>query len=486
MKRSYDTSSKQKALRGLLIFNMLALVYILLTGLVVSLTRNTKASARVENEEWIASGRYWIDRQLCRWIGCCGTFHMLNHRGWTWPNYGDDDKRDDRPFAPFWTSGPEDPTSWTDEERARREIPQYVFDHAPFVHLYSGEGYWPSDIAEHLVHTTPFVNFTAIRGTSDNRDLDNLDELNGFHDGENGRYVYLHSDENIEDRPGWLGSEYNKPVASQSVLFGDPPPRRPWTAHEDLRRRRRNDDNEERIDNAFVPNKSGAPAVLIVVPKEDGIVDAFWFFFYSYNLGKRVLGIRFGNHVGDWEHTMVRFRHGRPHQIFLSEHSFGQAYTWEAIGKYGRSSGGGMVDTWSNDVADDSATRPVVYSAEGSHAMYASPGFHPYIVPFGILHDTTDRGPLWDPALNVKSFTYDLASRKLRSSTLNSEAPTAWFDFNGQWGDKYYYLRDPRQYRFAGQYHYLNGPLGPKFKDLGRKEVCQGTGDCRIRTWLGG
>lgn len=85
-----------------------------------------------------------------------------------------------------------------------------------------------------------------------------------------------------------------------------------------------------------VGGRSDAPAVLVVVPKGDGVVDAFWFFFYSYNLGNTVFNVRFGNHVGDWEHTTVRFHNGVPKAVFFSEHAFGEAYTWDAVEKIGR------------------------------------------------------------------------------------------------------------------------------------------------------
>lgn len=55
------------------------------------------------------------------------------------------------------------------------------------------------------------------------------------------------------------------------------------------------------------------------------MLDAFWFF-YSYNLGQTVLGILFGNHVGDWEHCMMRFENGVPRGLYFSEHEGGQAY----------------------------------------------------------------------------------------------------------------------------------------------------------------
>jgi hypothetical protein len=158
--------------------------------------------------------------------------------------------------------------------------------------------------------------------------------------------------------------------------------------------------------------------------------------------------------------------------------------------------------------------------------MYGTPGTHAYILPWGLLHDETDRGPLWDPMLNLYSYTYELPRKPfpepsdnssphksiilpsalpsdvtnltnflptnlttqasyaiLRASTLTPKAPLDWFLFRGHWGDKIYPLSDPRQYRFAGQYHYVSGPTGPWAKNLARKHVCQSPGQCVIRHW---
>lgn len=118
--------------------------------------------------------------------------------------------------------------------------------------------------------------------------------------------------------------------------------------------------------------------------------------------------------------------------------------------------------------------------------MYATAGIHSYILPWGLLHDQTDRGPLWDPILNVRSYTHQRRNHTDTSpatetdtdtflaSTMNPSAPTQWLYYNGHWGDKFYPLGDRRQYRFAGQYHYVNGPLGPRFKRLDRRHICQG------------
>jgi hypothetical protein len=84
-----------------------------------------------------------------------------------------------------------------------------------------------------------------------------------------------------------------------------------------------------------MPGRSNAPAILIVVDKGEGIVDAFWFYFYSFNLGNEVFRVRFGNHVGDWEHSLVRFHNGKPKAVYMSEHSSGDAYTYEAVEKIG-------------------------------------------------------------------------------------------------------------------------------------------------------
>nr|POE93512.1 putative vacuolar protein sorting-associated protein tda6 [Quercus suber] len=414
-----------------------------------------------------------------------------------------------------------------------------------------------------------------------NLNLTNLDDLNRAEQGRHGRYVYLQSKDNPEERPGWLvgGKNIPSPPRPHSDASPDSDQQVPWPSLDDLQGNDQDSAKQQALDqhdeaqmedaHSFWPDnrtpsengrcagnsgftckgsafgqccsihgwcgsgeeycgnncdpmagdcidplnpprgpkvdlkrrdlrgakhkpspagRSSAPAFLVVVDKGDGILDAFWFFFYSFNLGQRVLNIRFGNHVGDWEHTMIRFKHGKPETIFLSEHDFGDAYAWHAIEKYVPNPDGSetMIGTWSNRTSSKVAKRPVVYSAIGSHAMYATPGLHPYILPWGLLHDQTDRGPLWDPALNIKSFTYDVHEKRVRASLRNPLAPTAWFDFAGHWGDKYYPLSDPRQYRFAGQYHYVNGPTGPKFKNLGRKHVCQGHGECHVRHWLGG
>ncbi|KAK3208211.1 hypothetical protein GRF29_96g1729895 [Pseudopithomyces chartarum] len=475
----------------------------------------TPRDERLDELKWVGSSKSWIDRRMCNWFGLCGLAH-LNQANWK--TQGEPVNRtvleagqikiDLNDFREDARTLPED---WSEKELKDREIPQYVLDHAPLIHLYSGEEYWPCDMADHLFHTTPHLNYTPLQAVDDHPTLKNLHSLNRW-----GRFVYLQSDDNVEDYPEWLGGKSNIPDVPEDSDPDDVPAdhghyeedkdgeKSSWWHVGDGDTREKGGVRTSGVVNSRIPTptavpkntpegeelvvedepwqselrrtlksrgkkvvggRSDAPAVLIVVPKENGVVDAFWFFFYSYNLGNAVFNVRFGNHVGDWEHTTVRFQDGIPKAVFFSEHSFGEAYTWDAVEKSGK--------------------RPVGFSATGTHAMYASAGVHPYVLPGGILHDVTDRGPLWDPTLNMYSYTYNYRYDDLKSSNLSPDAPIGYFYFQGHWGDKFYPLNDPRQYRFLGQYHYVNGPLGPRFKNLGRKEICQGNGECVLKRWIG-
>lgn len=508
-----------------------------------SLARTLNPSAFVWSTEdleeipWIASSHSWLDRQACRWLGLCGAAHVqpgqtrFGHRK-TLPsdapeqqNLKDSAEEEEKdPLAPSWqtaawSTGLDLSNQWDESERALRQIPGYVFEYAPLVHLFSGEQFWPCDIAEHLFHVTPTLNYTPIQSQSQHPTLHDLDQLNQW---EKNGHVFLTSNDNVEDLPPWMGGDRNIPQSGPSdeeswadwdgridgEIPGDTEENRsqwfdvskPGTACDEDNDNDDsniadvltnfdpdefffgdddnddNDDLEQELRKRFggqpvklekTGGRSNAPAILLTVDKGNGVVDAFWFYFYSFNLGPVVLDVRFGNHIGDWEHCLVRFHHGQPKALFFSAHSGGEAYSYEAVEKIGR--------------------RPVIYSAKGTHAMYATPGIHSYTLPWGLLHDQTDRGPLWDPVLNMHSYTYDHPGDTLRASTASPTAPTQWFYFDGHWGDKFYPLGDTRQYRFAGQYHYVNGPLGPRYKRLGRHKVCQGPDNapCVIKNFIG-
>ncbi|RDA85831.1 hypothetical protein CP532_5755 [Ophiocordyceps camponoti-leonardi (nom. inval.)] len=476
----------------------------------------TSPEKRHEDSLWIDTSPYLLDRIACRWLSLCGVHHLrsdpavplapeeslfvqheLRRRGHRRPSldfadYGriSDDDDDHQDISSSRKSRLKRRGKTSSKRSIIKHVPDYVLQHAPYVHLSSDEEFWPSDLAHHLAH----MNATDLHGKPlrddddylDSITLDRLDELDVD--------VTLHSRDDVEARPAWLysrdgiprghddddndddndddddGKKKNpllpqQPIPSphleKTTWFDadkDHPPHR--LAYPSVRRQRLHR-HLRRGHKPDVKGRSSAPAVLIVVDKGSGIVDAFWFFFYSYNLGQTVLGLRFGNHVGDWEHCMVRFQHGVPRGLYLSEHEGGQAYAWSAVEK---------------SAADGS--RPVVYSALGSHAMYALPGDHAYVLPFGLLKDVTDRGPLWDPSLNKLAYHYDYSlpdeeyRRSLVPASSNPYAPTAWFHFAGRWGDAVYPLADRRQWRLFGQYHYVTGPSGPKFKHLDRSRLC--------------
>ncbi|KAJ2902086.1 vacuolar protein sorting-associated protein [Zalerion maritima] len=539
---------------------------------------------RKRDAAWVASSPYWLDRQTCRWLTLCGIHHIHEDR----PSLKDED--DYGELSENYHQELRRSLEWIGTGEARRgrtkgrsesepskrrrtrrdegdkkeqklePIPQYVIDHAPLVHLYSGESFWPSDIAEHVQHMVPTAQGGAPINLTEPLSLNNLADLNDL---PLDKMIFLESEDDVEDRPEWLHSHFNVPSdfpkekpdeeGKGDVFFTDPAadewswfdvdhdhplhgisdPRRlndlgsgngavPREGSRHLQRRS-TDDQEPLSDPVpptpmYKPDGSGfskAPAILVLVRKGPHILDAFWFFFYSYNLGQTVGGIRFGNHVGDWEHCMVRFEDGIPRAVFMSEHAGGQAYAWDAVEKR-------TIKVPAKDGREREVERFVLYSAVGSHAMYANPGDHPYVLPFNMLRDQTDRGPMWDPSLNTYSYFYDYRAgledspgpepedsadasvfppaeslhtrqRKSKTSSDDEDAPeeefpgdrgllpttenpdiaTNWFHFLGPWGDETYGLDDMRQYRLFGQYHYLTGPIGPKVKYLERHKVCQ-------------
>ncbi|KAH6661725.1 vacuolar protein sorting-associated protein [Verticillium dahliae] len=451
--------------------------------------------------------RYWLDRQACRWLSLCGIHHLT----WDpaallpWNNNSTDDGElfaerlelrslgdNNERHAGWEVAGRTARGQLADRGNVLQQTPDYVLKYAPLVHLYSKENFWPSDIAEHVQHMIPYLETEALNRTAL---LDDLHELNGM-DGQ----VFLTADVDVESRPEWLhshssiphtwrndneephhdyvddGAPSNQPGGqhhpSQDTTWYDVSRGHPVNRISDPRRLGQQFSPKGRkpvldrktgfvrrdqqpmpadptpINKPHADGYSKAPAVLILVDKGDGIVDAFWFFFYSYNLGQTVANIRFGNHVGDWEHCMMRFEHGIPRGIFFSEHEGGQAYTYNAVEKRG--------------------DRPVLYSAVGSHAMYAQPGFHPYILPFKLLKDVTDRGPLWDPAKNTYSYWYDYERDVDDGLDVDADVD----------GEVEYLLSRKRCQRFFVDAHRRESRR-PRPVRLGREKLCI-TNRCRI------
>ncbi|MBE7180858.1 MAG: Vps62-related protein [Terriglobus roseus] len=301
------------------------------------------------------------------------------------------------------------------------------------VWLHSEDPYLPSDLDTHISNTQPENNFTVVSGAPSPLDVTNLNALNDL----GGSAVYLTSKDDVTTGPTWL--QGNAPDADGKT--------------------------------------AGTTASVIVYEHGDGTVDAFYMYFYSYNWGGIVripildieLG-NYGNHVGDWEHNMVRFVNGTPAWVWYSQHANGQAFSYEATEKSG--------------------LRPVAYSANGSHANYAIAGTHDHTIPNlngddeGVLTDFTDQGKLWDPLLSAGFYSY--APSPETFTAYDGAAATGFLYFNGKWGDQQYPDSDPRQKELFGNAKYSGGPTGPRDKQLSRTDVCPDNGnDCILRTELG-
>lgn len=133
------------------------------------------------------------------------------------------------------------------------------------------------------------------------------------------------------------------------------------------------------------------------------------------------------------------------------------------------------------------------------------------MLPFGLLSDYANAGMLWDPALNANVYALNFSSTplpphvawwpsdpaeeavmQLHPALQNPTAPVGWFRYNGFWGDKQLPVGDPRQFGIGGLWSWANGPRGPRWKDLWRRNVCLDKreifgmmpGSCKIRSDL--
>lgn len=157
---------------------------------------------------------------------------------------------------------------------------------APLVYIDQNEQYFPSDLQTQLDNTYATINHTNIRNGPSPLLLSNLDQLNSIGNCTveqlDSCSIYLTSKDDVTANPQWL--------------YGVSPD---LTNHE---------------------TKGAKSCVVIINDHGDGLIDAFYMYFYAFNLGNTVSGQTLGDHVGDWEHTMVRFVNGLPTAIWLSQH----------------------------------------------------------------------------------------------------------------------------------------------------------------------
>lgn len=130
------------------------------------------------------------------------------------------------------------------------------------------------------------MNFKPVTNAPSPLLLSNLDQLNSAANCSAGQSnscpIYLTSKENVKTNPAWLYGVLPDPVTYQTV---------------------------------------GVKSCAIIVNDHgNGVVDAYYMYFYAFNLGLTVLGQLLDDHVGDWEHTMVRFTNGTPTSMWYSQH----------------------------------------------------------------------------------------------------------------------------------------------------------------------
>ncbi|KAH6620344.1 hypothetical protein C7974DRAFT_231796 [Boeremia exigua] len=310
--------------------------------------------------------------------------------------------------------------------RQTSDVPEFVLKYAPVLYMHSEESHFPTDLNTFLGHTTPRINYNPVPNTPNPLTLTTLPQL--------GADVYLTSNDDVTSTPDWLRGT---PPASDSTT-------------------------------------TGTNSAIVINTKSDNSVDVFYFYFYAFNPGTAVLSVpflTFGAHVGDWEHTMLRFPSpaGPPDAVWFSQHANGQAFRYAAVEK------------------DADGIRPVVYVAKGSHANYAIPGIHSHVIPnlnlpFGALQDYTNKGKRWDSLGSSHVYRYDASNGAF---TAYDDAPVEWLGWKGRWGDEAYPDSDKRQVTIFGQKKYVGGPTGPVDKQLDRKEVCPDNGiRCILRSVL--
>lgn len=291
------------------------------------------------------------------------------------------------------------------------EIPDFVFEFNPIVYLYTEELYLPYDIEDYVKHfklqtkeKQVVLEDVTLQGLSNCSKHFNTSDL------------FLTSKFEFDNDPLWLTGKYNKP----------------------------------NLNNGEIKNAS---SILIVVEKGNDWIDAYWFYFYSFNQGPFVMGKGpYGNHLGDWEHSLTRFYKGIPIYVWMSAHGGGGSYHYKALEK-----------------SDIDFKKPIIFSAKGTHANYPSTGQHQHDLPFGILSDFTDRGSLWDPSKNYLGYTWD----GINLTSNNERDLEDWLLYQGHWGDDKLAPSDPRQVWSPWEWKYIEGPTGPLTKNLSRKKLCQ-------------
>lgn len=194
---------------------------------------------------------------------------------------------------------------------------------------------------------------------------------------------------------------------------------------------------------------------------EGGVLDLVYFTYYPWNLGKKVGGTVYGNHVGDWENVVVRMKKEGmtylPVKMIYAAHNFVKAYDWPEVEK-----------------TPDG--HPVVYVASGSHGSWVDIGVplnpldpsitgHKY-QSFPALGDFTNNSGLrWNSwnALEAYDFTKgeDIQGNPMPPWMSNDYTNPGTGDPTDPASGPVYRWGNNRQRPIAGYYRLETGPTGP-------------------------
>lgn len=128
----------------------------------------------------------------------------------------------------------------------------------------------------------------------------------------------------------------------------------------------------------------------------------------------------FGSHVGDWEHMSLFFK-GRmePDEMYISTHDAGAFYSFDRLTgtfefKSQETRKGIFQKPSFPKTIITSDNHPVIFSAEGSHGLWGTPGKHRFVrVPR--LYDVNGFGQPWQTWKNV-----DIIYNDARGETINT------------------------------------------------------------------
>ena len=372
-----------------------------------------------------------------------------------------------------------------------REIPQFVIDYSPMVYLYSEENFYPGNIKSYIPQLKlciPSKNYNNVPGLENKiRELrkdDIAEEICIYQDEDNvltpqnlTTFFDVDLKHNKDSNISQLWFEVNKENPEYQIN----------SKYFVMTKKYFNPKSD--FFKGHKPTNMGiaphTPSNLVVTyhHKRDVLtneyvidyIDAFWGLFYPFNEGAYVMGTGpWGNHLGDWEHILVRFFRDRdtfkPVAIWLSAHSGGFAYEFDKISKYDSNLSPGK--------------KPIVFSAKGTHANYASVGQHAHDVPFffSALSDFTDRGMLWDVASNYYGYSLDLYNDKdtqredyvfIPAGKREQDLGSGWLNYLGRWGNEKLPKTHPLQKNGYVQWRYIDGPTGPIGKRLDRERICE-------------